>query len=100
MPFATVTSWSQDAPATARTRSVSASVKIENDATLRKGDLVAGADGLMVAGHAADRRGASLNFSPASNRCARACRSWPPNNPADIEGLRSIESERRPYLFA
>jgi hypothetical protein len=43
-----------------------APVKIENDATLRKGDLVAGADGLMVAGHAADRRGASLNFSPAS----------------------------------
>jgi hypothetical protein len=43
-----------------------APVKIENDATLRKGDLVAGADGLMVTGHAADRRGASLNFSPAS----------------------------------
>jgi hypothetical protein len=43
-----------------------APVKIEKDATLRKGDLVAGADGLMVAGHAADKRGASLNFSPAS----------------------------------
>ena len=43
-----------------------APVKIENDATLRKGDLVTGADGLMVTGHAADRRGASLNFSPAS----------------------------------
>jgi hypothetical protein len=43
-----------------------APVKIENDATLRRGDLVAGADGLMVAGRAADRRGASLNFSPAS----------------------------------
>ena len=43
-----------------------APIKIENDATLRKGDLVAGADGLMVTGHAADRRGASLNFSPAS----------------------------------
>jgi hypothetical protein len=36
----------------------------ENDPTLRKGDIVAGADGLMVAGRAADRRGASLNFSP------------------------------------
>jgi uncharacterized protein DUF2865 len=43
-----------------------APVKVENDATLRKGDLVAGADGLMVAGRAADKRGASLNFSPAS----------------------------------
>jgi hypothetical protein len=42
-----------------------APVKIENDATLRRGDLVAGADGLMVAGHAADKRGASLNMSPA-----------------------------------
>jgi hypothetical protein len=43
-----------------------APVKVENDATLRRGDLVAGADGLMVAGHPADKRGASLNFSPAS----------------------------------
>lgn len=43
-----------------------APVKIENDPTLRKGDLVAGADGLMVAGRVADKRGASLNFSPAS----------------------------------
>ena len=43
-----------------------ATVKIENDPTLRKGDLVAGADGLMVAGRVADKRGASLNFSPAS----------------------------------
>jgi hypothetical protein len=43
-----------------------APVSIENDPTLRKGDLVVGAGGLMVAGRAADRRGASLNFSPAS----------------------------------
>jgi Protein of unknown function (DUF2865) len=43
-----------------------APVKIENDSTLRRGDLVAGADGLMVAGHVTDKRGASLNFSPAS----------------------------------
>ena len=42
-----------------------AQVKIENDPTLRKGDIVAGPDGLMVAGRSADRRGASLNFSPA-----------------------------------
>ena len=43
-----------------------APVRLEDDATLRKGDLVAGADGLMVAGRSADRRGASLNFTPAS----------------------------------
>lgn len=41
-----------------------ASVKIEDDPTLRKGDLVAGSDGLMVAGRS-DRRGASLTLSPA-----------------------------------
>jgi hypothetical protein len=43
-----------------------APIKIEDDPTLRKGDIVAGANGLVVAGPAADRRGASLNFSPAS----------------------------------
>lgn len=43
-----------------------APVKLQDDATLRKGDLVAGADGLLVAGRGADRRGASLNFTPAS----------------------------------
>ena len=42
-----------------------APVRIEDDPTLRKGDLVAGSDGLKVAGRGADRRGASLNFSPA-----------------------------------
>lgn len=45
-----------------------AQVKIENDPTLRKGDIVAGANGLVVAGRSADKRGASLNFSPASDR--------------------------------
>jgi hypothetical protein len=45
-----------------------APVKIENDPTLRRGDIVARADGLMVAGRAADRRGASLNFSPVSEQ--------------------------------
>ncbi len=45
-----------------------ASVKIEDDPTLRKGDIVAGDNGLMVAGRGADKRGASLNFSPASER--------------------------------
>jgi hypothetical protein len=42
-----------------------APIKIEDDPTLRKGDIVAGSNGLVVASHA-DRRGASLNFSPAS----------------------------------
>jgi hypothetical protein len=41
-----------------------APVRIEDDPTLRKGDIVAGANGLLVA--TADRRGASMNFSPAS----------------------------------
>src|SRR5882757_1306537 len=43
-----------------------APVKIENDPTLRRGDCVAGASGLMVSGRGADRRGASLNMSPVS----------------------------------
>jgi hypothetical protein len=42
-----------------------APVKIENDPTLRKGDIVAGAGGLMVAGRGADKGRAALNFSPA-----------------------------------
>ena len=57
-----------------------APVKIENDPTLRKGDIVAGADGLMVAGRGADKRGASLNLSPASRkdplRAISGCRWW------------------------
>ena len=44
-----------------------APVKIDDDPTLRKGDIVAGESGLLVAGRP-DRRGASLNFSPASDR--------------------------------
>lgn len=43
-----------------------APVKLENDPTLRKGDIVASTDGLMVTGRGADKRGASLNMSPAS----------------------------------
>ena len=42
-----------------------AQVKVENDPTLRKGDIVAGADGLVVANrNANDRRGMAMNFSP------------------------------------
>jgi hypothetical protein len=45
-----------------------APVRIENDPTLRKGDIVAGPGGLMVAAQGAERRGAALNFQPASER--------------------------------
>ena len=45
-----------------------APVKIEDDPTLRKGDIVASTDGLMTVGRGADRRGAALNFSPAPQR--------------------------------
>jgi hypothetical protein len=45
-----------------------APVRIENDPTLRKGDIVAGDGGLVVANRGADKRGASLNFSPASEK--------------------------------
>lgn len=41
-----------------------APMKVEDDPTLRKGDLVAGADGLMVVGRS--RRSAELNFTPVS----------------------------------
>lgn len=40
-----------------------AQVKIEDDPTLRKGDIVAGADGLKSVTRA-DKRGASLNMTP------------------------------------
>ena len=40
-----------------------AQVKIEDDPTLRKGDIVAGADGLKSVTRT-DRRGASLNMTP------------------------------------
>jgi Protein of unknown function (DUF2865) len=42
-----------------------AAVKIEDDPTLRRGDIVASRDGLMVAVRRADRRGASLDLAPA-----------------------------------
>jgi hypothetical protein len=52
-------------------------VKIEDDPTLRKGDIVAGSDGLMVAGRGADKRGASLNFSPAPEQLRSRYRRVP-----------------------
>jgi hypothetical protein len=42
-----------------------APIKIEDDPTVRKGDIVAGADGLMVVNHTVGRH-AAVNFSPAS----------------------------------
>ncbi len=54
-----------------------AQVKIENDTTLRKGDIVAGANGLVVANRSADRRGASVDFSPASERIKQRYRQAP-----------------------
>jgi uncharacterized protein DUF2865 len=45
-----------------------ARIEPENDPTLRKGDIVAGANGLVVASKTSDGRGASVEFSPASER--------------------------------
>jgi Protein of unknown function (DUF2865) len=45
-----------------------APVRIEDDPTLRKGDIVVGSNGLMVADRSVDRRGASANFSPVSGQ--------------------------------
>jgi hypothetical protein len=45
-----------------------AQVAIEDDPTLRKGDIVAGENGLVVANKSADGRGAPVAFSPASER--------------------------------
>ena len=44
-----------------------APVRIEDDPTLRKGDIVAGESGLQVVGRS-DKRGAALNLSPASDK--------------------------------
>jgi hypothetical protein len=43
-----------------------APVSIESDPTLRKGDIVVGVHGLMVADRSADRHGTSVNFSSMS----------------------------------
>lgn len=42
-----------------------AAVRIEDDPTLRKGDIVASENGLLVAGRSYSSRSAALNFSPA-----------------------------------
>src|SRR5437879_4567554 len=53
-----------------------ASGKIEDDPTLRKGDIVAGENGLQVVGRS-DKRGAALNFSPASDKVRAKYRRVP-----------------------
>ena len=42
-----------------------ARIDVEDDPTLRKGDIVAGPNGLMVAGGSKKSRSATFNFSPA-----------------------------------
>lgn len=54
-----------------------ARIEPENDPTLRKGDIVAGANGLVVASKTSDRRGASVQFSPASERIKERYRAPP-----------------------
>jgi len=53
-----------------------AAVRIEDDPTLRKGDIVAGTDGLKVASGSAGKR-AALNFSPVSPAIQARYRSAP-----------------------
>ena len=54
-----------------------ASIKVEDDPTLRRGDIVAGPDGLMVANRGADRRGASLELTPAPEQIRARYRRVP-----------------------
>ncbi|MDN4986819.1 DUF2865 domain-containing protein [Bradyrhizobium arachidis] len=55
-----------------------AQVKIEDDPTLRKGDIVAGSDGLVVASrNANDRRGVAMNFSPLPDKIRAKFRQVP-----------------------
>ncbi|WP_018646632.1 DUF2865 domain-containing protein [Bradyrhizobium huanghuaihaiense] len=53
-------------------------VKVEDDPTLRKGDIVAGAGGLVVANrNANDRRGVAMNFSPLPDSVRAKFRQMP-----------------------
>ena len=55
-----------------------AQVKIEDDPTLRKGDIVAGSDGLVVANrNANDGRGVAMNFSPLPDKMRAKFRQMP-----------------------
>jgi hypothetical protein len=55
-----------------------APVKVTDDPTLRKGDIVAGNDGLVVASrNAGDRRGVAMNFSPLPDSLRAKFRQMP-----------------------
>ncbi len=54
-----------------------AQIKIEDDRTVRRGDLVAGANGLMIVGRGAEGRRATLQFSPASPDVQARYRQFP-----------------------
>jgi hypothetical protein len=54
-----------------------APVKIEDDPTLRRGDIVAGANGLEIARKAGDRRGVSMNFTPMPQRASARIQGAP-----------------------
>lgn len=55
-----------------------ASLKAEDDPTLRKGDIVAGSDGLVVANrNANDRGGVAMNFSPLPDKIRAKFRQVP-----------------------
>jgi hypothetical protein len=54
-----------------------APISVENDPTLRKGDIVAGANGLVVAGHRGADKRASMNCSPASESVQARYRRLP-----------------------
>jgi len=54
-----------------------APVKITDDPTLRKGDIVAGADGLVVANRSANDRGVAVNFSPLPDKVRAKFRQVP-----------------------
>ncbi|OAF19068.1 DUF2865 domain-containing protein [Bradyrhizobium neotropicale] len=55
-----------------------APVKVDDDPTLRKGDIVAGRDGLVIANrNASDRSGAAMNFSPLPEKVRAKFRHLP-----------------------
>jgi len=64
--FATRNEWSRAARVTARIRSVLPRSRSKGLDASQGRLVVAGSDGLMVAGRGADKRGAALNLSPAS----------------------------------
>ncbi len=54
-----------------------APVQVEDDPTLRSGDIVAGPNGLVVANRTADRRGVAVRFSPVPEKLRARFRHVP-----------------------